>query len=250
MDEKTLAYINLHAVLGCLQKLCLLDDEAKRIIADKDISIGFAVKGGPEGTLTFKDGKCTLTEGVDSCVIKLPFSSPQKFNGMINGTVTPIPSKGFTKLGFLLKDFTRLTDILTGYLKPEEGALDDPRFFEISTTLMFYLIVSAIAQVGNVDKIGRFSAGNTVDGNVKIAIEGGPSAYVQVAGHKLKAVLEEPEAFMSYMVFGDMHTARDLFDGKINAIACIGAGKIRIGGMVLQVDNINRMLDRVALYLS
>ncbi len=250
MDEKTLAYINLYAVLGTLQKLCSIDDEARRIVEGKDISIGFAVKDGPHATLVFKDGKCTLVEGVDNCTIKLPFSSAKKFNGMIDGTVTPIPSKGFTKLGFLLKSFTKLTDILTGYLRPAEGALDDPRFFEVSTTLMFYLIVAAIAQVGNQDKIGRFSASNTVDGNVKLGIEGGPVGYVKVEDHHLTAFLEEPEEFMSYMVFGDMNIARDLFDGNVNAIACIGTGKIRIGGMILQVDNLNRMLDRVALYLA
>ncbi|MCD7749044.1 MAG: hypothetical protein LUH42_03220 [Oscillospiraceae bacterium] len=250
MDEKTLAYINLYAVLGSLQKLCALDDEARRLIEGVDVSVGIAVKGGPEATLVFKDGKCTLAEGTENCTIKLPFSSPKKFNGMIDGTVTPFPSKGFTKIGFLLKTFTKLTDILTSYLRPAEGALDDPRFFEVSTTLMFYLIVAAIAQVGNVDKIGRFSASNTVDGNVKLAIEGGPSAYVKVENHHLTAVLAEPEEFMSYMVFGDMHIARDLFDGNVNAIASVGAGKIRIGGMILQVDNVNRMLDRVALYLS
>jgi putative sterol carrier protein len=250
MDDKALAYINLHAVLGSLNQLCELDDEAKRLIKGEDVSIGFSVKDGPEGTLVFKDGKCDFVEGTENCTIKLPFSTPKKFNGMIDGTVTPIPSKGFTKIGFLLKKFTKLTDILTSYLRPEDGALDDERFFEVSTTVMFYLIVEALAQVGNVDKVGMFSAGNTVDGNVKIAIKGGPSAYIKVENHHLTPVHEEPKEFMSYMVFEDMHIARDLFDGKVNAIVCVGTGKVRVGGMMLQVDNINRMLDRVALYLS
>lgn len=39
------------------------------------------------------------TEGVDRCDIKLAFSAPEKFNGMIDGTVTPIPRKGFTRIG-------------------------------------------------------------------------------------------------------------------------------------------------------
>ena len=38
--------------------------------------------------------------------------------------------------------------------------------------------------------------------------------------------------------------------GKVNAVACVGEGKIRIGGMISQVDNVNRILDRVALYLA
>ena len=39
-------------------------------------------------------------------------------------------------------------------------------------------------------------------------------------------------------------------DGRINAIAAVGMGQVRISGMVSQVDNINRILDRVAIYLA
>ena len=47
-----------------------------------------------------------------------------------------------------------------------------------------------------------------------------------------------------------MKLARDLFDGNVNALACIGSGDIRMGGMISMVDNVNRILDRVALYLA
>lgn len=250
MDDRTLAFINLRAILGSIPRLCELDDEAKRLIRGKDASIGFAVKGGPEGTLVFKDNKCTYVDGVENCMVKLPFSSPKKFNGLIDGTVTPIPSKGFTKIGFLLKEFTRLTDILTQYLRPEESALEDASFFEKSTILMFHLIVEALAQIGDVDKVGQASASYITDGAIKVAIEGGPVAYIKSENHVLTAVHEAPETFTSYMVFGDIFIARSLFDGKVNAVASVGQGKIRIGGMVSQVDNVNRILDRVALYLA
>ena len=52
------------------------------------------------------------------------------------------------------------------------------------------------------------------------------------------------------MQFDSLQTARDLFDGKINAVAAVGEGKVRICGMISQIDNVNRILDRVALYLA
>ena len=55
---------------------------------------------------------------------------------------------------------------------------------------------------------------------------------------------------MAYMEFQGMHLARDLFDGNVNAIAAVGQGQVRIGGMISMIDNINRILDRVALYLA
>ena len=47
-----------------------------------------------------------------------------------------------------------------------------------------------------------------------------------------------------------MHLARDLFDGKVNAVTCVGTSQVRLSGMISQLDNINRILDRVSLYLA
>ena len=47
-----------------------------------------------------------------------------------------------------------------------------------------------------------------------------------------------------------MQLAHDLFDGKVNAIAQIGEGNIIMKGMINMLDNMNRILDRVALYLA
>ena len=249
-DSRTLAFINLNAVLGTIPYLCELDDRARELIRDENVSIGFSVKGGPCGTLVFENGKCRYVNGCDGCKIKLPFSSPEKFNGMIDGTVTPIPTKGLTKIGFLLKKFMPLTDILSSYLRADEKALEDKKFFEISTKLMFHLIASAIACIGNTDAVGRASASYIVDGTVKLGIGDEMCLGIVARNNKLAALHKAPKEFSSYMVFESLELARALFDGKVNAVACVGEGKIRIGGMISQVDNINRILDRVAIYLA
>ena len=68
--------------------------------------------------------------------------------------------------------------------------------------------------------------------------------------HRLTAIHSAPENYTSFMSFDSVETARKLFDGEINAVASIGTGLVRVGGMISQVDNINRILDRVALYLA
>lgn len=249
-DAKTLAYINLHAILGTIPFLCELDERAKDLIKNEKVSIGFRVKGGPSGALCFADGRAWFADECDSCNIILPFSSPEKFNGMIDGTVTPIPSKGFTKIGFLLKKFMPLTDILSSYLRADEKALEDPVFFEKSTILMFHLIANAIAQIGNVDKIGMASASYIVDGNIKLSIGDDLALTIEAKDHVLRAVHSAPDRFMSFMRFENIRLARALFDGEVNAVAAVGEGKVRVGGMISQVDNVNRILDRVALYLA
>jgi len=249
-DPKTLAYINLFAVLGAIPSMMEIVPEAGEILGKSSCSIGIAVKGGPSATLIFAQGRCVMKEGCEDCVIKLPFGSPEKFNGMIEGTVTPIPAKGFMHLPFLLRKFTKLTDLLSRYLRPTEEDLADPEFKKRSTTLLFGVIGRAIVQIGNHDKVGRASASYIVDGAVKLAITGGPSAAIVAKNHRLTYTKKVPAQVMSYMVFSDMDTARDLFDGKINSVAAVGLGGVRIGGMVSQVDNVNRILDRAALYLA
>ena len=115
---------------------------------------------------------------------------------------------------------------------------------------MFHVIAEAIAQVANQDTIGQFSASNIVDGTAKLSIAGGPAVALCCRDHRLTAVHQAPEQFLSYMEFQGMHLARDLFDGQVNAIAAVGLGQVRIGGMISQIDNINRILDRVAVYLA
>lgn len=249
-DSRTMAYLNLFAVLGALPYLCELDPEAQRLIAGKNISVGFAVKGGPEATLFFGGGRCRMAPGTERCQIRLPFSSCEKFNGMIDGTVTPIPTRGLTKVGFLTGPFRQLTDRLAAVLKPSPEQLEDPELFRRSTELLFHVIVEAIAQVGNEDPVGRFSVSNMPEGTVKLAIREGPGAAICCRDGRLLTIHRMPDHYLSCMEFSDMALARSLFDGQINAIAAVGLGQIRIGGMISQVDNLNRILDRVAAYLA
>lgn len=249
-DSRALAYVNLYAILGAIPKLCELDSEAAELIRGEKMSICFAVKGGPVATLDFKDGKCSMLEGDAKAKIKLPFSTPEKFNGLIDGTVTPIPSRGLLYVGFLLKKFMPLTEILTKYLRADAEALSDRAFFERSTELMLSVIANAVCQLGNNDSVSRASASYIVDGNIKIDIADGPCQVVAAKDHILSVASESETNISSYMKFKNIDTARDLFDGNINAVAAVGLGDVMIGGMISQIDNLNRILDRVALYLA
>ncbi|MBR5618518.1 MAG: hypothetical protein IKW76_02140 [Clostridia bacterium] len=250
-DAKTLAYINMFAVLGSLENLCKLDEQAKNILeGTKPVSIGFDVKDGPKATLSFEDGKCLITEGCADCDIRLPFSSPEKFNGLIDGTVTPVPTKGFSKIGFLLKTFVPLTDRLNEVMRPTEEALKDPALFDLNTRMTFYVVAVAISQLGNHDPISTFSAQNIDDGDLLMSIKDGPKAVIRAKDHVLTTIKDCKGNPRSVMEFGSMQLANDLFNDKVNSLSCIGDGTITMKGMISMLDNMNRILDRVALYLA
>ncbi|MDR1411684.1 MAG: hypothetical protein LBI91_05735 [Spirochaetaceae bacterium] len=255
-DTVTLAYINMYGILGALEDLCRFSPEAKELVSPqalpggKPLSIGFTVKNGPAMILRFEGGACTARIGEGPCDIKLGFGSFEKFNGLIDGTATPIPSKGFTKLKFLTRNFVRLTAILETYLRAGAEALADRAFFEASTTIMFFLISRTAAQIANYDKIGSFTASNIPDGTVLLSIAGGPQAALCIADHCFSFSRAIPESYHAVMEFSSMELARQLFDGKVSALGCVGQGLITMRGNLGMLDNINRILDRVAVYLA
>ena len=83
-----------------------------------------------------------------------------------------------------------------------------------------------------------------------MAIKDGPAATIRVRDHHMVTIKKAPEKYRAIMEFGSIELARDLFDGKVNSVACIGEGTIVMGGMINMIDNVNRILDRVALYLA
>lgn len=252
-DSRTLAYINMYAVLGTLENLCELDDKAKEIIStlEKPISLAFDVKDGPSATLTFSKNGCRMDDGVNAdCDIKIPVANCDKFNGIIDGKVTPIPTKGLTKINFLLKTFTALTDRLTEVMRPSEEALKDADFFRLNTLCTFYTVAVAISQIGNQDAIGKFSASNIVDGDIQIGITDTVYATIRVKDNHLITIKQAPEKPRAIMEFCNLELANALFAGTVNSIDHVGNGNITIRGLISMVDNVNRILDRVGLYLA
>ena len=144
----------------------------------------------------------------------------------------------------------RSADLLAKYMRPSPEDLQDRTFFEQSTTLMLYTIAVAISQIANNDKIGQFSASHIVDGEIGLGIKDGPAATIRAKNGRLVTIKKRCENPRADMEFASIDLARDLFDGKINAVACIGMGAITMKGMISMIDNMNRLLDRVALYLA
>jgi len=114
---------------------------------------------------------------------------------------------------------------------------------------MFRVIVASVAQIANYDKVGQASASYIPDGAIQMEIDGLTSAALIAKNHTLTYTDKAPKACTSFMKFADVSVARDLFDGKINSVAAVGLGDVRIGGMIPQLDNVNRILSRVELYL-
>lgn len=253
IEQKALAFANMYGVLGTLQMLCELDDTAKKILQKikKPISVCFQVKDGPCRTFHFDKKGCKITEGSDNPDCKMNFSSPEKFNLMINESKPGIPVKGTVRLlMFLTGTFTELTNRLTELLRPSEEALKDRAFFEESTLLTMYTVAGAISGLANSDSIAMISAGNTVDGDVSLGVKDKAQVTIRVKDHRFETVYAEAKNPKAIMEFADIDLAYGLFNGTVSTINEMCKGNIRLAGVLSMVDNINRILDRVSLYLA
>jgi hypothetical protein len=251
VDELTKANINLFAVLRNLEDLCELDDTAKSLIGSRRIAIQFLVKNGPKALLEFKNGKCSLHEGRGKCNIKLFFKSPAHLNRMFEEKANPIPLKGFTKIGFLTREFAKLTERLAYYLKPTADLLQDAGYFKINTFLTAYTAFFALAQIGNNDSIGILNAKRIPDGVISITVKnGGPSVHLIVKDGHLQAGKGPGPSPRACMTFTDIEVANAILNGRLDSYTAIGCGDFQVQGYIPMLDNMNKLLLQVPSYLK
>ena len=252
-ESKAMAYVNMYGVLGALENLCAMDAPAKDILSrlKAPVALCLAVKDGPCCTFHFSKDGCRMTEGDAGCTCKMSFSAPEKFNALIDASKPGIPTKNPVQvLTFLMGPFTGLTDRLTELLRPSEEALKDRAFFEESTLLTLYTIAGAISALANNDSISKISAEYTVDGDISLGIRDSAQVTIRVKDHRfttIKAPAENPRAIME---FATIDLANGLFAGKVSTINEMCKGTIYLRGMISMLDNVNRILDRVSVYLG
>jgi len=249
-DQLTLASINLNAVLRNLEDLCELDLQSKKLIAGKNITVGFKISGGPEALLHFKEGKCRFEKGRGQCDIKLYFKSPEHFNQMMEGKANPIPLKGITKLNFLKNEFMELTNRMAFFLKPSEELLKDEKYFYINTILTSYTAFFTLGEIGNHDEIGRLNAYRIPNGIIQISVEQGPSINIHAMNGHLETLKNKTDNPRASMHFSSLEAANQLLNGKIDSYSCIATGQLQLKGYIPMIDNMNKLLSQVSKYLS
>lgn len=252
-EAKAMAYVNMYGVLATLENLCEIDDEAKAILKEikKPVSLCFDVSNGPCCTFNFTQNGCKMSEGTYGCTCKMNFASPEKFNALIDDSKPGIPVKGAVQvLSFLLGPFTKLTNRLTKLLMPSAEDLKDRAFFEESTILTFYTIAGALSALANSDSISQQSALYTVDGDISMGIKDVCYATLRVSNHTFRTIKEKAQTPRAIMEFASIDLANGLFNGTASTMAELCAGNIYMAGMISMVDNMNRILDRVAVYLG
>lgn len=250
MDQTTSARINLNAVLRALEHLPALDPETAALVSGPRQTIQFKAPGAATVRLVLGGGAIAHYVGAGPNTISLFFPRPSMVNKMFAGTGTPIPVKGFTRLGYLTDTFTKITNRLEHFLKPTPELLADPAYRVANSTLTLYLAGYALAQIGNSDEAGKQIAGKMADGIIQMAVKDGPSLTLSCRNHRLKAAPGLVKNWRAKMVFGDLEAAGQVLRGELASYTAIGSEQLELGGYVPLLDNMNKLLGLVPRYLA
>ncbi|MDB4581528.1 SCP2 sterol-binding domain-containing protein [Draconibacterium sp.] len=246
------AGINLYAVLKNLEDLIALDEECYSLIKGKKLSIQFIVKNGPKAWIRFANDACQVGQGkIKNPSVKLWFKSPEHLNKMFDGNANPIPLKGFTKLGFLTKEFGQITKKLEYYLKPEEVENPTDEYIAVNTRFTLTVAAFALSEIGKYDKESKITASHIPDGKIQMRVlPKDPAVFLTVKDGVIsasKGTTEKPDAVMEMK---DIQTANDFLNGKSNPFLAIASGDVIIRGQTPMLDNLSLILDKVNKYVS
>ncbi|RJO64097.1 MAG: hypothetical protein C4523_18900 [Myxococcales bacterium] len=254
--ELILANLHLYAVLPRLQELVKLDPDARKLAGEMKSAIRFAVRGGPSVLLKFSGGAVSVTrDRREGCDIGLYFTSPQKLNKMFLGqSVVPIPylgsPGGLTRLGDL-KRFTKLTEIMTRYLKPSAHDMNDPEFRARHVEMGLMVGIAGAGVIGESDPMMARTVKKLRDGTLLVNVKPvGPKAHVVVKGGRITALNGPIDTPSGTIEIKDLDTAVALLANKLDTFAAVGACDLRIFGLIPLADEFSALMDRVGLYLN
>jgi hypothetical protein len=248
-----LANLHLHAVLPRLQDLVRLDDKARSIASQMNLSVRFRVLNGPSVVIDIRNGVVSSSgDPKAGAQLGLLFASCDQLNNMfMEKPAVPIPYKRLHKLA-QMNNFTRLTKILTRYLRPSRSDLDDPDFKKKHVEMAFLTGLAGSAQIAKHDPKMEHTVRLLPHGSLQFSIlPDGPFAWAVVDQDKNitsgPGKIDNPTADLE---INGINVALDLLADRLDLFAAVGKGDIRASGLLPLGDELNALLDRVGKFLA
>jgi hypothetical protein len=184
--------------------------------------------------------------------VSLLFLSPAHLNKMFDGSGVPIPLRGWTRLGWMRKDFARLTDRLGHYLRPSgPAALPDEAQRRLRTVLLLQTAVYAAAELADCEPTCRRIAARIPDGALAIEVlPDGPRMQVVAQGGHLRAEKRAADRPTAQMAFRNLGVAGELLEGRLDSFRGVAEGRVIVRGLLPMLDDFGLILDRVEGYLA
>ena len=255
MDDKSyiLANLHLHAVLPRLEELVKLDDEARSIAQQMKLRVRFKVRKGPSEVIEIVDGMVRSSSDPQARAdLGLFFLSCEQLNNLfMDKRAIPLPYKGLTQLRQMGR-FSKLTGILTRYLKPSETDLKDPGFKKKHVEMLLMAGLAGAAEVARCDPMMEKVVDRLPWGTVQFSVlPDGPYAYASVAEDKTISVANGTVADpTTNLDINGVDMAAGVLAGTVDTFAAVGREDLRATGLLSLIDELNALLDRAGSLLT
>jgi hypothetical protein len=248
-----LANLHLHAVLPRLEELVKLDDEARAIARQMKLKVRFKVRKGPSEVVEIADGVVrTSSDPEAKADLGLLFLSCDQLNNLfMDKRAIPVPYKGLTQLRQMGR-FSKLTEIMTRYLKPAEADLEDPEFKKKHVEMLLMAGLAGTAEVAKYDRKMEKVVDRLPWGTVQFSVlPDGPYAFASVGKDKTISVgngtVSDPTANLD---IDGVDMAAGVLAGSVDTFAAVGREDLRATGLLSLIDELNALLDRVGHFLA
>ena len=255
MDDRSyiLANLHLHAVLPRLEELVKLDEEAQSIAGQMKLKVRLKVRKGPSEVVEISDGEVrTSSDPEAKADLGLLFLSRDQLNNLfMDKRAIPVPYKGLTQLRQMGR-FSKLTEIMTRYLKPAEADLQDPVFKKKHVEMALMAGLAGAAELARYDRKMEKVVDRLPWGTVQFSVlPDGPYAFASVGKDKTifvgNGTVANPTANLD---INGVDMAAGVLAGTVDTFAAVGREDLRATGLLSLIDELNALLDRVSYFLD
>ena len=169
---------------------------------------------------------------------------------MFDGRAVPIPLRGLTRLGWLRRDFSRLTNRLEAYLKTNGTAASD-QSETLLATLLLQTGAFASSELALLEPTCRKIAARMRDGVLSVEVSReGPGIHAIVSAGEIrvgKGLHENPSARLT---FRNAAIATALLQNQLDAYQAIAEGDLVLAGQIGMIEDFMLILDHVEQFLK
>lgn len=254
-NAAVLSRLYLDAVLPCLTDLAAQDPVARGIMGNSRGSIALRILGGPKAVVTFDQGRIAWSNVPQSFpAVTLLFFSHGHLNAFFGGAAwaVPLPIWGGWRIGLLArfaKLAERLEAVLNGHaevLATSEGRRLYARLSLIAAGLGLAPLAAGDAET--IEILRTLPAGLAA---FRIDGEANSTVWFDCATNRRSSGWSDPPRRPDVgIVFGSLALAYDAMRDEADTMAAIGAGDMRVDGLIPLADGLNVVMERLRVYLQ
>jgi hypothetical protein len=247
------SHLYLHAVIPALEMLVRIDPESRSLAAGLKKPLRLLVGCHEQLTLSMEEEGLRCHRKPVSCgAFTLWFPTDTQFLKLVENKGLPLvlPRSGWLSIA-TLRSFSLLMKRLEWYLKPVDPGTVSPHELACRVHLQLAVATASVPVLGLLDDLSQRELLHLPSGVALFSCDPTlPPCWVRVdQGRAVSGIGDPPEIPLVELTFTDPYTGYEALAERLDQLAAVHTGKIRVKGLVPMADGLDLVLGRVSKYL-